>query len=75
MFSPEGKLVFLEETVEFESVPEPVQQAVLKGHPRGTVLLSEKTTRDSVVLYEFQVRQGGKRVELVLDPSGNEVKQ
>jgi hypothetical protein len=74
MFSPEGKLVFLEEVVPFESVPEPVRDAILRAHPRKDVTLTEKTTRDGTVLYEFQVRARAKRVQLVFDPNGKEVK-
>ncbi len=74
VFSPEGKLVFLEEVVPFESIPEPVKEAVLKAHSRRAVILTEKTTRDGTVLYEFQVKDRAKRVQLLFDPSGKEVK-
>jgi hypothetical protein len=74
VFSPEGSVVFLEEVVPFESVPEPVRDAVLKAYPRRAVTLTDKTTRGGTVLYEFQVRERVKRVQLVLDPNGKEVK-
>jgi hypothetical protein len=74
LFHADGTLIVIEEAIAIESVPDPVQQAVRKRYPGGKITLAEKVTRDGAVLYEFKVRHLGKRVEIVFDPSGNEVK-
>jgi hypothetical protein len=74
LFYADGRLIVIEEAVPVESTPDPVQQAVRKMYPGGEIALAEKITRDGAVLYEFRVKHRGKHVEIVFDPSGNEVK-
>lgn len=74
LFYADGTLIVIEEAIPIESAPDPVQQAVRKMYPGGEIMLAEKLTRDGAVLYEFQVKHLGKLVEIVFDPSGNEVK-
>jgi hypothetical protein len=73
VYSEEGKLIVAEETIPFETVPDAVKQALKKKHPKGTVTLSEKLTGEGGVKYEFRVKSGGKRLELVFDDQGKEV--
>jgi len=74
LFYADGRLIVVEEAIPIESAPDPVQQAVRKLYPGGEIALAEKITRDGAVLYEFRVKHRGKQVEIVFDPSGNEVK-
>ena len=74
LFHADGSLIVIEEAIPIESTPDPVQQAVRKMYPGGEITVAEKITRDGAVLYEFQVKHRGKQVEIVFDPSGNEVK-
>ena len=74
LFYADGRLIVIEEAIPVESTPDPVQQAVRKMYPGGEIALAEKITRDGAVLYEFRVKHRGKHVEIVFDPSGNEVK-
>ena len=74
LFYADGRLIVVEEAIPIESTPDPVQQAVRKMYPGGEIALAEKITRDGAVLYEFRVKHRGKHVEIVFDPSGNEVK-
>src|SRR5689334_22117032 len=43
-YSEDGKLIVAEETVTFESVPEPVKTALKAKYPKGAVTRSEKIT-------------------------------
>jgi len=74
LFHADGRLIVIEEAIPIENAPDPVQQAVRKMYPGGEIALAEKITRDGAVLYEFRVKHRGKHVEIVFDPSGNEVK-
>jgi hypothetical protein len=74
LFDADGGLIVVEEAIPIESAPDPVQRAVRKIYPDGEITLAEKITRDGAVLYEFRVKHRGKQVEIVFDPSGNEVK-
>src|SRR3954451_3378769 len=74
LFYPDGTLIVVEETIALGDAPDPVQQAVRKAVPGGEVELAEKVTRGASVLYEFRLKHQGKRLEVVLDPSGNIVK-
>jgi uncharacterized membrane protein YkoI len=74
LFHADGGLIVIEEEVAIESTPDSVQQAVRKTYPGGDIMLAEKITRDGAVMYEFRVKHRGKQVEIVFDPSGNEVK-
>jgi hypothetical protein len=75
LFYPDGRLIVVEETIDFNDVPEAVQKRVRQKYPRDAVTLSEKVMRDATVLYEFHVTYKGKPDQVVYDPSGNEVKQ
>jgi hypothetical protein len=74
LFYADGRLIVIEEAIPIESAPDPVQRAVRKMYPGGEISLAEKIIRDGAVLYEFRVKHQGKHVEIVFDPSGNEVK-
>jgi hypothetical protein len=73
LFYPDGTLIVIEEAVAFDTVPDPVKQAVRQKYPNGKIALSEKVLRDSKVLYEFRIKQGRKLMEIVFDPEGAEV--
>jgi hypothetical protein len=74
LFYADGRLIVVEEAIPIDSTPDAVQRAVRKMYPGGDITLAEKITRDGAVLYEFRVKHRGKQVEIVFDPSGNEVK-
>jgi hypothetical protein len=74
LFYPDGTLIVVEETIALGDAPDPVRQAVGKALPGGEVELAEKVTRGASVRYEFRLKHQGKQVEVVLDPSGNIVK-
>jgi len=73
-FYADGTMISVEEGIAFGNAPEPVQRAVKERFPGGEIARAEKVTRDNTVLYEFGIKHGGKHVEVVLDPGGNEAK-
>jgi hypothetical protein len=74
LYYDDGSLIVVEETIDFSRIPEPVRAAVQKAYPLKAVKLSEKVTRGQTVYYEFHVTSKGKELQLVLDPSGTEMK-
>jgi hypothetical protein len=75
LFYADGTVIVVEETIAFGKLPDPVQQAVHQRYPDGVITLSEKVMREGTVLYEIRIRHRAKLVEIVFDPSGNEVKR
>jgi hypothetical protein len=74
LFYPDATLIVVEESIDFDQLPEPVREAVQKAVPRQAIKLSEKVTRGETVYYEFHIRRGNKDEELAFDPMGKEVK-
>jgi hypothetical protein len=73
-FHADGTVIVVEETIAFGSVPEPVRRVLNDRYPGGEIMRAEKIIRDGTVMYEFGIKHGGKHMEIVLDPGGNEVK-
>jgi uncharacterized membrane protein YkoI len=74
LFYEDGSLIVVEETIDFKRIPEPVRLAVQSVMPLKAIQLSEKATRGETVYYEFHIKSKGQEVQLVFDPSGNEIK-
>jgi hypothetical protein len=72
-YSEDGKLIAAEETVTVESVPDAVKTALKAKYPKGAVTRSEKITGEGGVKYEFMVKNGGKKAEIVFDEQGKEM--
>jgi hypothetical protein len=72
-YSEDGTLIAAEETVTVASVPDAVRTALKAKYPKGVVSRSEKITDEGGVKYEFRVKNGGKRVEIVFDEQGKEM--
>src|SRR6476659_5903446 len=72
-YSDDGKLVAAEETVSVEAVPDAVRKALKTKYSKGTVARAEKITGEGGVKYEFRVKNGSKRAEVVFDDQGKEI--
>jgi hypothetical protein len=70
----DGKVAEIEEAVATSALPAAVKATVGKEYPKGKIVKSEKTTRESTVEYEIHVTVGKDKHELVVDPSGKVVK-
>ncbi len=74
IYSADGKLISVEESVSTSELPPEVKAALDKRFPGGKILRAEKVTKGTVVGYEFQVQHKGKTTQIVFDPKGNELK-
>jgi hypothetical protein len=74
VFSPDGRTVALEESIELTEVPGPVQQAVRAKYPDAVITAAEKVTYPALA-FEFYVRHRGKLIQLAVDARGSQVKE
>jgi len=74
IYSADGKMLILEESVNLSDLPPAVKAALDKKHPGAKILRSEKVIKGNVTGYEFLVEHMGKTAEAVFDPQGNELK-
>jgi hypothetical protein len=70
LYTIDGKIFEIEETVSAADLPAPVKQAVAKAWPKGEIEKAEKTTRESTVQYDIRVQSGTKTYEMSIDPQG-----
>jgi hypothetical protein len=75
LYSADGKVVEIEETVAAGQLPAAVKSTVDKEHPKGKIVKAEKVTKGSIVEYEIHIAIGKKTHELVVDPAGKVIEQ
>ena len=74
-FTPEGKLLLVEESMDMKDVPEVVRQALAKKYPNAKIELAEKLMDGKTVAYEFHwTTADGKEAEAKFDAQGKEEK-
>ena len=73
LYTPDGKAVETEETVDPATLGAELKNAVAKAYPNGRIVKAERVTKDSGVTYEFHITVGKKSKELVLDAAGTVV--
>ena len=67
----DGTLMLVEDRVALDALPAPVRASITRQVGRGTIVALESVTRRSTLAYyEAQVRTGGRRSEIKVDPSG-----
>lgn len=72
-YSPDGKLLLVEESIDMKDVPPAVRQALEKKYPKAKVQLAEKLMDGKTVEYEFHLTTpDGKEVEAKFDAQGKE---
>jgi hypothetical protein len=74
VFSPEGKTVTLEETIELAEVPGAVQQALKARYPDATITAAERVTYPALE-FEFSIRHRGKLLQIAVNAGGNQVRE
>jgi hypothetical protein len=74
LYTPEGKLIEIEETVEPDSLPHAVAKEMKRQLGEGKLVQSERVIRGRTVRYEFHIDHGGHVTEIVLDPNGRLLK-
>ena len=74
LFTADGTIAEIEESIEAKDIPEAVSKTLKGEYGKYTIQKSEKVMKGSVTNYEFVVKKGNKRMEIVLDSSGKVVK-
>jgi len=74
LYSEDGSIVEIEETISLKAVPDEVSKALKTETGKGKVQKAEKLTKGETVQYEFVISSGKDRREVVIDPSGKIVK-
>lgn len=69
--APDGRLLEVEEQVEFDRLPAAVQHGLKTGAKKGTIVKIESIAKQGrIVAYEAQVRSNGRRAEIQVGPEG-----
>ncbi|MEJ2617840.1 MAG: PepSY-like domain-containing protein [Ignavibacteriaceae bacterium] len=71
LYTKEGKVAEIEETLALNNIPSFVKSSVMKKIPNCEINKAEKVTRDKYVTYELVVEHGMHKNEVVLDSKGN----
>ncbi len=71
LYTKDGKVVELEETLSSNDIPDVVKESVMKKYPEGKIQKTEKLTKKDKISYEVVVKYDGKKSEVVLDSKGN----
>jgi hypothetical protein len=75
LYSADGKVAEIEETVAENELPDAVRATVHKEFPTGRIAKAEKLMRGSVIEYEIHVKTGKTTHGIVVDPDGKVVKK
>jgi len=74
LYSEDGSVVEIEETIALKSLPDEVSKALKSETGKGKVEKAEKLTKGQTIQYEFVIVSGKEKREVVIDPSGKIVK-
>jgi len=75
-YTTDGKVISVEESLEFSKLPAPVRAAFEKKFPGAKTLLAERVTKAGAAapLFELHFEYEGKELEIVYDAKGIEQK-
>jgi len=74
LYTADGKVSEIEETISAESLPDAVKKAIAAAYPKGKIEKAEITTREGTASYEAKVKSEQKMYEVVVDAQGKIVK-
>lgn len=74
LYAADGTIAEIEESIEAKDVPEAVAKTLKSDYGKYTIEKSERVMHGSDTKYEFVVKKGKNRSEIVLDGSGKVVK-
>jgi cyanate lyase len=74
LYAADGTIAEIEESIEAKDVPEAVAKTLKSDYGKYTIEKSEKVMHGSDTKYEFVVKKGKNRSEIVLHGSGKVVK-
>lgn len=73
-YLPDGKLKEVETEIPVSELPKAVTDAVNKKHPNARIEEAAKIERsDNSIVYEAELKTGGKKIDLLFDESGKTV--
>lgn len=75
LYTAEGNVVELEETITADQLPKAVSEAVEKGYHGKPIVRIEKSVRDGQTKYEVVIRDGKKEREVMYDENGQAIPQ
>ena len=70
LYTKDGKIAEIEETLAAEHVPDFVKNSLMKKYPKSTIHKVEKLTKGKKISFEAVVEHDGKKSEVVLDSKG-----
>lgn len=71
LYTADGKVWEVEETVAADSLPPAVKHTVATTFPKARISRAERTTRGPSVQYDLALRHGPRHIELPVDEQGN----
>jgi hypothetical protein len=74
LYSEDGSVVEIEETIPLKAVPVEVTNALKVETGKGKVQKAEKLTKGGIVQYEFVISSGKNKREILIDLSGKILK-
>ena len=76
LYDSDGEILQKEESIDVETLPVPVAQAIAKAYPKATLEEAEKVMKPDGALigYEVEIKSEGKKFELQLDTYGKILK-
>lgn len=74
LFSEDGTVIEIEESVPLKALPDDVSKTLKSETGKGKVQKAEKLTKGGTIQYEFVIRSGRDRREVIIDASGKVVK-
>lgn len=69
-FTPDGKIILMEEEVKLADCPAPVQATIKEQVGKGKINLLEKVIKDGVTYYEAEITKDGKDFEVFIALDG-----
>ncbi len=70
LYSPDGTVVEVEESLAEGELPQAVTQSVKRQYPNAVITTAERTTRGTIVTYDIRAKQEGKTFSITLDSNG-----
>lgn len=74
LYTADGKVYEIEETVAAEKLPAEVKSTLTKEYPTGKIVKAERVTHDTSVTYEIHLKVGKKKTGVTLDLQGKILK-
>jgi len=74
LYTPEGKVYEMEESMDPGTLADVIKSTLSKEYPKGKIVKAEKTTQDTLITYEIQIKVGEKTKGVTFDASGNILK-